>query len=118
MRGGTSAPGGSAQDRSIIEQTLDKHQNDLLPRQWNNESLNQAQTPMEWESQRLREGRVWSEYSQTPMTADQHHAVPAAADQRLTAETRTQTTTTCLGCQRLITTMLDEVTPWSNSRAR
>jgi hypothetical protein len=83
-RGGAKAPRGSAQERSMIKQVPDKRQNDSLLRQQNNKSLNQEQTPMERKSRRPREGRNRSEYHQTPMTADQ----------RLTAETRTQTTTT------------------------
>jgi hypothetical protein len=61
-QGGASAPKGSAQDRSVIRQAPDKCQGDLLPRQRNDESLSQAQTPREWENRRLREGRVRSEY--------------------------------------------------------
>jgi hypothetical protein len=61
MRGSASVLKGSAQGRSIIKQTLDKCQSDSLPRQQNNESSRQAQTPREWEVQRLREGGVQSE---------------------------------------------------------
>jgi hypothetical protein len=82
MKGSTSVQRGSAQNRPIIKQALDKRQNGLLPRQWNNKSSNQEQTPREREIRRLREGGVWSQNHWTPMTADQ----------RLTAETRTQTT--------------------------
>jgi hypothetical protein len=96
MRGGTSALEKSAQDRPIIKQAPDRCQSDSLPRQRNNKSLRQAQTLREWEIQRPREGGVWSKNHQTPTTADRHHAVPVAADQRFTAQMRTQTTMTRL----------------------
>jgi hypothetical protein len=60
-KGGTSAQRGSTQDRPIIKQAPDKRQSDSLLRQWNNESLRQAQIPREWEIQRLRDGEVQSE---------------------------------------------------------
>jgi hypothetical protein len=70
MGGGASALKGSAQGRPIIKQVPNKCQRDSLLRQWDNESLRQAQTPREWEVQRLREGGVRSENHQAPMTAD------------------------------------------------
>jgi hypothetical protein len=76
-----SAPRENAQGRSIIKQAPNKHQSDLLPKQRNNESSRQAQTPREQEIQRPREGGVQSEDRRTPTTADRRHAVPAAADQ-------------------------------------
>jgi hypothetical protein len=69
-RGGAKAPGGSAQEQSIMKQMLDRHQNDSLPRQRNNESLNQEQTPMEREGRRPREGGDRSKYRRAPTTAD------------------------------------------------
>jgi hypothetical protein len=93
-RGGAKAPRESAQERSIIKQAPSKRQNDLIPRQRNDESLNQEQTPKEREGLTPREGGVRSGYRRTPMMTDQHRMEPAAVGQQLTAETRTQTTTT------------------------
>jgi hypothetical protein len=92
--GGASAQRGSAQGQSTIKQALDRRQNDSLLRQRNNESSSQEQTPRERQIREPREGGVRNEYRRTPTTADRHRVVPAAADQRLTAETCTQTITT------------------------
>jgi hypothetical protein len=85
MRGGASALKGSAQGRPIIKQAPEKHQSDLLPRQWNNKSSRQEQTLREREVQGPREGGVQSKNPQTLTTADQHHVVEKTADQRLTS---------------------------------
>jgi hypothetical protein len=94
-QGGASTQRESTQGRSTIKQVPSKHQNDLLPRQWNNKSWRQAQTLKEREVWRSTEGGAQSENCQAPMTADWHQTVENAADQRLTVEMCTQAMTTC-----------------------
>jgi hypothetical protein len=93
-RGSTSTKGENTQGRSIIKQVPSKSQNNLLPRQWNNESWRQAQIPKKWEVQRPTEGGARSENRQALMTADQHQTAEKAAARQSTAETRTHITTT------------------------
>jgi hypothetical protein len=91
----TNALRDSAQGRSIIKQVPNDHQNDLLLRQWNNESSRRAQTPREWEVWRLMKGGAQSKNPQSLATGDQWQTAEKTADQWMAAETHTQTTTIC-----------------------
>jgi hypothetical protein len=79
--------GESTQGRSIIKQALSKHQNDSLPRQWNDESWRQAQMLKEWEVRRPMENGTKSGDRRALMAADQCQTAEKTVERQSTAET-------------------------------